>query len=176
MDKKAYIQVYTGNGKGKTTCSVGQGIRAAGRGYKVLMVQFLKSMDTGEMKVIEKLDNFDFKRIGCPRDFTWNLSEKEIEDLKKEIKEGFSSLESIIKSSKYDMIILDEILGSITGGFLSEETVIDIISNKNENVEIILTGRNASKEMIEAADLVTEMKEIKHYYEKGVNARKGIEF
>ena len=175
MDK-GYIQIYTGNGKGKTTCAVGQGIRACGCGFKVLMVQFLKSWNTGEIDIIKNIDKFDFMRIGSPRDFTWNLTDREKSELKCEITTNFKFLSDLITSKKYDMIILDEILGTINEGFLSEDEVIDCISKKPNNVEIIITGRNASKRIIEKAELVTEMKEIKHYFKKGVEARRGIEF
>lgn len=176
MLTKGYVQVYTGNGKGKTTCSIGQGIRAAGSNLNVLMVQFLKSSETGEMNIIKNISNFDFIRIGEPRDFTWNLSQEELDDLKLDINNSFEKLSSIFDSEKYDMIILDEVLGTIAGGFLTDDKVISFLKKKRDNVEVILTGRNASNKIIEYADLVTEMKEVKHYYEKGVNARKGIEF
>ena len=104
MDK-GYIQIYTGNGKGKTTCAVGQGIRACGCGFKVLMVQFLKSWNTGEIDIIKNIDKFDFMRIGSPRDFTWNLTDREKSELKCEITTNFKFLSDLITSKKYDMII-----------------------------------------------------------------------
>lgn len=174
--EKGYIQVYTGNGKGKTTCAVGQGIRACGCGLRVLMVQFLKSWHTGEIDIIKNINNFDLMRIGSPRDFTWNLTEEEKNQLKADINDKFKSLLSLFSDNKYDMIILDEILGTMNEKFLKEEDVINFLSKKPDNVEIILTGRNASERLINVADLVTEMKEVKHYFAKGVEARKGIEF
>lgn len=175
MDK-GYIQIYTGNGKGKTTCAVGQGIRACGCGFKVLMIQFLKSWHTGEIDIVKNIDKFDFMRIGSPRDFTWNLTEDEKTNLKSEITNKFKGLTEIFKENKYDMIILDEVLGTINDKFLSEEDVIDFLHKKPETVEVILTGRNASDNLINEADLVTEMKEVKHYFAKEVEARRGIEF
>lgn len=174
--EKGYIQVYTGNGKGKTTCAIGQGIRASGENLRVLLIQFLKSWNTGELNIIKNIDNFDYIRIGEPRDFTWNLSDDEKKQLKEEINIKFNHIYDIFNEGKYDVIILDEVLGTLNENFLQENDIIDLMNKKPETIELIITGRNASKAIIDRADLVTEMKEVKHYYLKGVNARKGIEY
>lgn len=177
MLKNGYIQVYTGDGKGKTTCAIGQGVRAVGTGLKVIMIQFLKGGPTGELNSLKSFgDNFTVHRFEKQRDFVWNLKEDEIEELKKEIREGFSFLKDTVEKGNCDMLIVDEIMGVLSNGFLEVHEVVEVLKSKKENMEIILTGRNVPPEIIEVADLVTEMKPIKHYFDKGVQSRKGIEF
>lgn len=167
--------IYTGDGKGKTTAALGQGLRAVGSGLKVYMVQFLKGGKTGELNSVKNLENFTIFRFENPRDFVWNLKEDEIEELKKDIKKGYNFILKTLENKECDMLIIDEIMAVLSYKFLSIEEALEIV-NKMENTEIIMTGRNAPKELIEKADLVTEMKMIKHYFEKGIKARKGIEF
>lgn len=176
MQDKGYIQIYTGDGKGKTTCAVGLAVRAAGNGYKVNFVQFMKSWQTGELKILENIQGVSIYRFATPKDFTWNLTEEEKKELIKSIEKGFENVKSLIMSNSCDMLIIDELVGVLSQGYLDEVKVIEVLQNKPEHMEIILTGRNASVKLIEVADLVTEMKEMKHYYSKGVVARKGIEF
>lgn len=174
---KGCIQVYTGDGKGKTTAAIGQGVRAAGNELRVYMVQFLKGSETGELKSIEKLDPyFKIFRFEKKRGFFWTLSDEEKAELKKEIEEAFEFCKKVLKNKECDVLILDEIMGVLYNKLLSVEEVVEFLKSKPEGMEIILTGRNVPKEIMEIADLVTEMKEIKHYFEKGVPARKGIEF
>jgi cob(I)alamin adenosyltransferase len=175
--KKGYVQVYTGNGKGKTTAAVGLGVRAAGEGLRVYMVQFLKSMHTGELESIKKLDpNFKIFRFEKKRGFFWTLNDEEKRELKEEIQTAFNFCLEALKEEKCDLLIMDEIMGSLSNGLVSKEQVLELIKYKPENVELVLTGRNVPDEIAEKADLVTEMREIKHYYSKGISPRKGIEF
>lgn len=174
---KGCIQVYTGDGKGKTTAAIGQGVRAAGNELKVYMVQFLKGSETGELKSIEKLaPYFKIFRFEKKRGFFWTLSDEEKAELKKEIEEAFEFCKKVLKDKECDVLILDEIMGVLHNKLLSIEEVVKFLKSKPEDMEIILTGRNVPGEILEIADLVTEMKEIKHYFEKGVPARRGIEF
>lgn len=174
---KGLVQIYTGDGKGKTTAAIGQGMRAYGNNLRVYMVQFLKGRKTGELNTINELgDNFKLFRFEKPRDFVWNLNEEQKEELKYEIKEGYKFVLETIKESKCDVLIIDEIMGVLSNKFLTVDEVLYIIDNKPSNMELILTGRNVPKEIVEKADLVTEMKCIKHYFEKGIPARKGIEY
>ncbi|GAA0085100.1 cob(I)yrinic acid a,c-diamide adenosyltransferase [Clostridium sp. MB05] len=174
---KGLVQVYTGNGKGKTTAAIGQGMRAYGNGLKIYMLQFLKGGPTGELKTIDELgENFELFRFEKPRDFVWNLNEKEKEELKLEIKEGYKFILDTIRNNKCDVLIIDEIMGVLYNKFLTVEEVLYIIDNKPTNMELILTGRDIPEEILRKSDLVTEMKCIKHYFEKGVDARKGIEY
>lgn len=170
------IQIYTGDGKGKTTAAIGQGVRAAGSGLKVFMVQFLKGGPTGELESLKNIDNFEIFRFEKQRDFVWNLNEEEIEELKLEILDGYKFILDSIKNKKCDLLIIDELLGVLSNKFLSIEDVNKIIEMNRHGIEIIITGRNVPDTLIEKADLVTEMKMIKHYFDKGVPARRGIEF
>lgn len=175
--EKGLVQVYTGEGKGKTTAAIGQGIRAYGNGLKVYMLQFLKGGKTGELNTIDELgDNFKIFRFEKPKDFTWNLTDEEKEELRLEIREGYNFALDVIKENKCDVLIIDEVMAVLSNNFLSVEEVIHIIDNKPETMELILTGRNVPKEIIEKSNLVTEMKCIKHYFSEGVPAREGIEY
>jgi cob(I)alamin adenosyltransferase len=174
--KKGYVQVYTGDGKGKTTASLGLALRAVGRGMKVIMFQFLKGMATGELKSAELLkSNFEIRRLAESKKFTWEMTKEEIEELKNKVREEYEDLLKVLKSGEYDIVIVDEAMAAIHSGLLSVDDVLRLIDEKPEGVELILTGRSAPQEIIDRADLVTEMKEIKHYYRKGVPARVGIE-
>lgn len=169
------IQIYTGDGKGKTTTAIGQGIRAVGSGMNVIMVQFLKGGKSSELNLINKIDNFNVVQFEKERDFFWNLNDEEKEELRKEVKEAYTYCCDIVKNNKCDMLILDEVMGVLSNKLLDENDILNMIT-LDTNVEIILTGRNAPKEIVERADLVTEMKCIKHYFDKGIEARKGIEY
>ena len=170
------IQIYTGDGKGKTTASIGQGIRAAGRGLKVYMVQFLKGTPTGELEILKNIDNFKVFRFEEARDFVWNLNEEEIEELKKEVLEAYKFILKVVENGECDLLIMDEIMGVLGNKFLTASDIIEIINRNKHNIEIVMTGRNVPDELAERADLITEMKMIKHYYEKGIPAREGIEY
>lgn len=179
MDKleRGYVQVYTGNGKGKTTAAVGQAIRSVGNGLKVYMLQFLKTDETGELEIAKILgDKFQIFRFESKKGFTWNLSDEEKIILQTEINTAYSFAMEVVKNNKCDVFILDEIMAILSNNLLTQEQVIDLIDNKPINMELILTGRNAPKSIIDKADLVTEMNMIKHYIDKGVYAREGIEF
>lgn len=175
--QKGYIQVYTGDGKGKTTAAVGLGVRAAGDSYKVYMVQFLKGGSTGELASIKKLSPyFQVFRFEEERGFFWNLNEKEKEELKNEIKEAVNFCIDSLKNNSCDILIMDEALGAFKNNLISREDLISILDAKPDNMELIITGRDVPDFLIKRADLITEMKMIKHYFEKGVSAREGIEF
>ena len=169
---KGYVQVYTGNGKGKTTAAYGVAVRAIGAGMKVCLVQFIKGLYSSEFETFKRLkDSIDVLQYG-DGNFIFNQpTEKDISNAKK----GLDKLKSIISSNKYQVIILDEINMAVYLKIITVEEIIDIIANKPINVELILTGRYAHPKIIEMADLVTEMNEIKHYYKKGIVARVGIE-
>jgi cob(I)alamin adenosyltransferase len=175
--KKGYVQVYTGDGKGKTTAAVGLGVRAAGNRLRVYMVQFLKSMQTGEIESINKLEPyFKIFRFEKKRGFFWTLNDEEKRELKAEVQIAFNFCLEALKEGKCDLLIMDEIMGSISNGLVSKDQVLELIELKPENIELILTGRNVPEEIAEKADLVTEMREVKHYHTIGVPPRKGIEF
>lgn len=169
---KGYVQVYTGNGKGKTTAAIGLAIRAAGYGLKVFIAQFIKGMKYSEIKALERFDDLiTVKQYGRGCFIRGKPSAKDIELASM----GVDELEKIIISGKYDLIILDEIIVAGYFNLIGKERILKLIELRPDNIELVLTGRKADRSIIEAADLVTEMKEIKHYYNDGVNARKGIE-
>lgn len=173
--EKGYVQIYTGDGKGKTTAALGAGLRATGHGLKVVMVQFLKGMQSGELESTKKLDNFTIHRIGDTKKFTWQLNENEKKELKDHIQDQWASLNNELDQNLVDILILDEVMAVINSNFLTVEQVCRMIDNKPKKMEMILTGRNMPNELADRADLITEMKPIKHYMDKGVIARAGIE-
>lgn len=175
MQRQGLIHIYTGDGKGKTTASLGLGIRAAGRSFKVVMVQFLKSSVTGEMNIIEKLDNFEVHRFERPRGFFWTLDEKQKAELKEDIDKAMHFVEQRLILGDCDMLILDEVMGAIKNELIDTDSFVQLLKAKNPNMEVVLTGRNAPAELIEIADYVSEIHAVKHPFEKGIPARTGIE-
>jgi cob(I)alamin adenosyltransferase len=169
---KGYIQVYTGNGKGKTTAAFGLALRAAGAGMKVFISQFVKGMEYSELEAIKRFDDLitlkQFGR-GC---FIYEKPEEE--DIKLAAA-GLKETKEIIISGKYDLVILDEANIAVYYNLFSAQDLLNVMDEKPEQVELVITGRYADPKVIERADLVTEMKEIKHYYSNGVTARRGIE-
>lgn len=170
---KGLVQVYTGAGKGKTTAALGLALRAVGKGLKVYMIQFMKGdIEYGEITTAKSMENFEIIQIGRsefvdknnPAEIDIELANKALEHAKE-----------IIASGDYDIVILDEINVALDWKLIDLEKVIDLIKSKPEHIELVLTGRYAPQEIIEVADLVTEMQEIKHPYNDGVEARDGIE-
>lgn len=170
---KGYIQVYTGNGKGKTTASFGLAMRAVGSGKKVFIAQFVKGQIYSEINAIEKyLPDIRIEQYGLDCFIVNTPTEKDIEIARR----GFENVREIINSGEYDVIILDEANIAVFYDLFSVDELINILKQKKIETEIVITGRYARQELIDFADLVTEMNEIKHYYTRGVQARKGIEF
>ncbi|ACL75687.1 cob(I)yrinic acid a,c-diamide adenosyltransferase [Ruminiclostridium cellulolyticum] len=177
MGRKGLVHIYTGDGKGKTTAAIGLGVRACGDNMKVLMVQFLKSRDTCELHSLKKLEpEFTVLRGFSCKKFVWNMTEEEMEEARKEATEIFLNVKNLVLQNKYDLVILDELIGVLTNGFIKEDDVIAMIKDKPQETELVLTGRNAGKRLIEAADYVSDIKAVKHPYQEGISARKGIEF
>ena len=163
------IFVLTGNGKGKTTSAVGMGVRAAGAGQKVLMVQFLKDGSSSEINVSKKIKNFKIKSFG--RSGFGPCSEKDYQLAKS----GFLFAKKSAFSEKYNLLILDEINVVLNFKLLNIKEVIELLKECGKELDVVLTGRYCPEEIMEIADLVTEFKEVKHYFKKGIKARKGIE-
>ncbi len=172
--KKGLIQVYTGNGKGKTTAALGLALRAVGHGLKVLMIQFMKgNAQYGEMESAKKLAPYlIIKQVG--RETFVSKSHPDPKDLQS-AQEGFGMAKKAIRNKEYNIVILDEINLAVDYGLIPITEILHLIDSKPEEIELILTGRNVRREILEKADLVTEMIDRKHYYEKGVPAREGIE-
>jgi len=174
--EKGYVQVYTGDGKGKTTAALGLGLRAAGRGFKVIMFQFLKGAYSGELDSTPLLDGrFTIIRLGETKKFFGALNEQEKKELKEKLQEELKQVEAILKSEDCDILILDEIMAAIHGELITVEQVCELINARPGGMELVLTGRRAPQAVIDRADLVSEMRCVKHYMDKGVQARAGIE-
>jgi cob(I)alamin adenosyltransferase len=167
-----YVQVYTGNGKGKTTAAIGLAVRASGAGLKVYFCQFLKGQNCSEIFALNRFkDLIEFRQFGNKSFIAGVPSDS---DITLAIN-GFEKALDAVMSGRYDIVILDEINYAIHLNLIKLQSVVQLIKNKPPKVEIVLTGRNAAKEIIEIADIVSEIKEIKHYFKKGISARKGIE-
>jgi len=174
MMKKGYIQIYTGNGKGKTTAALGVSLRAAGHGLRIGIVQFMKDFQYGELKALKRFDDLiTVRRFGNDR-FVFK-KEMPSEKDKAEAAKGLSEAREMMQSSKYDIIILDEICVAIYFKLVTEKQVLEVIDFRPQNIELILTGRYCPPSIMARGDLVTEMKDVRHYYQKGVRSRTGIE-
>lgn len=178
-EQHGYIQIYTGNGKGKTTASLGLAMRALGRNWKVLLIMFTKGGDNyGELNSFRKLsaeisENLTIEQAGLSRVI---YSHNKTVDDEKVIKEGWEKAKKAILNNEYQLIILDEINIAIDLKIIDVDEVVEVLKNKPHAMEIVLTGRNAHKKIIEIAHLVSEIKPVKHYWDTGIMARKGIEF
>ena len=173
---KGLVHIYSGDGKGKTSAAIGLGIRAFGRGLNVLLVQFLKSADSGEIRTIQKLGpGFEVVRGRKPVKFLCDMNEKEFTDAAEQQKELLETTAKKIKTGTYDMLILDEILGVIKNKMIDVGSVEELAEGRPETLELVLTGRIAPAELAQIADYHSEIKCVRHPMEKGVRARKGIE-
>jgi len=173
--EKGLVQVYTGNGKGKTTAAMGLAARAVGRGSRVCILQFLKSRPSGEVTSARKL-GIRLIRFPGTLCFDRRLNREEMSVLKGQMQQAFSRTEKIVRKGQYDLVVLDEINFVLSQRLLKVKDLLLLIKNKPSSVELVLTGRYAPKSIIRAADLVTEMLEIKHPFQRGVKSRKGIEY
>lgn len=169
---KGYVHVYTGNGKGKTTAAIGLAIRAAGAGMRVFIAQFVKGMHYSELDALDRYaDRITLKQYGRE---CFIEKEPEEEDIQA-ARQGLEEVKGILASGDYQMVILDEANIATRYNLFSPDELIEVVRSKPEAVELVITGRNADPKVVALADLVTEMKEIKHYYNRGVQARAGIE-
>lgn len=179
MLEKGFVQVYTGDGKGKTTAAFGLALRAAGQGEKVLICQFLKpeTLELGERSSMAKISGVTVEALDIPWDM--RISPEDIEMVNKArtvIKKTIAKTIIVAEEKSFDVIILDEIVFCLSKDLVEFDDVKKLIDSRDNRVELVLTGRGASDELINLADLVTEFKAVKHYFNKGVDARKGIEF
>ena len=166
--------VFTGNGKGKTTAALGLTLRALGHGHRVCFIQFIKgSWHYGELEAAKQFKGLlDFHVMG--RGFTWKS-----DDLEKDIavaREAWDFAKKIIAENRYDLVVLDELTYLVTYKMIDEQEMVDVLTSRDSSMHIVVTGRGAGKKLTEAADLVTEMCEIKHPYRQGIKAQKGVEF
>jgi len=168
------LQVYSGQGKGKTTAALGLALRAIGAGRKVLLIQFLKDGRSSEIRAVKKyLPALEVKTYGRPVFVTKNtLKDKDYQLARA----GLEVAEKAVRSRRYGLVILDEVNVVVNLGLLEKEKILDLMKETPRKIELVLTGRGAKKEIIDQADLVTEMKEVKHYFRQGLKARRGIEY
>jgi len=172
-ERKGLVMVFTGDGKGKTTAALGQALRAVGHGYKVYMIQFMKGRQYGELKAAQSLPGFTLLQSG--RDEFVNPRHPEQVDIDLARKALALAYEAA-SGGEYDLVILDEVNVALDFNLVPLDDVLDLLKKKAPKVNLILTGRNAPAEIIEKADLVSEVKKIKHHYQAGVAASKGVEF
>ncbi|AXK50769.1 cob(I)yrinic acid a,c-diamide adenosyltransferase [Spiroplasma alleghenense] len=174
--EKGYVHIIMGEGKGKTSALNGMALRAAGDGWTVKYVRFLKNRPTSENKMLKKakikVENF----YHFSKKFIWEMNETEVEEFKTETRKGFEHLKNLLQDSNNNMILIDELLGAIENKFIDEDELITALKNRRPGIEIGISGRYASDKLIEFADLVSKIEPVKHYFEKGVEARKGIEY
>ena len=173
--EKGCIHIYCGDGKGKTTASLGLALRASGNGLKVLIVQFLKGQPTGELTTLALIPNISVIRIPQSEKFTFQMTNEELSQLKETQTKALLSAFSQVTAYDSDMLILDECLGALSTNTLDYEILKQQVLNKPEHLELVLTGRNPDEWLLSIADYVSEIQAVKHPYEKGVSARKGIE-
>lgn len=169
------IHIYCGDGKGKTTAAVGLAVRCAGRGNKVLLVQFLKSRYSGELYSLAKLPDIEIMRGKESKKFTFQMNEEEKHALLIEHNKMFEQVLAKIKNDGYSLLILDEVIGALNAKVFEMPKLIEFLRHKPENLEVVLTGRNPAPELVEIADYVSEMRKVKHPMDKGIMAREGIE-
>ncbi len=172
--KEGFVQVYTGNGKGKTTAAIGQAVRAAGAGFRTYIIQFMKEYPYSEINSLKTLEEWITIEQKGNDDFVYKNKLPSSEEILV-AREALKKAENIMLSGAFEILILDEVLVAVYFKLLTTGEIVSVIKNKPKEVELILTGRYCPREIEELADLVTEMKEVKHYYLKGILSRKGIE-
>lgn len=170
--EKGYVHVYTGNGKGKTTAALGLSVRAVCAGKKVFFGQFVKGLEYSELKCTEFIRNLEIEQFGRRCFIYEEPSEEDITAARR----GLERMRDILKAGKYDVVVMDELNIALYFKLFTIEEAVGAIKSRASNVEVVITGRYAPGEIIDIADLVTEMKEVKHYYNSGIEARQGIEF
>ncbi len=168
---KGYVHIYTGDGKGKTTAALGLAMRSLMRGRKVFMGQFIKGMYYGELDLQKSFENLTIHQYGTDCFIDRAPSEED----RRRAEKGLAELGEVLRGD-WDVVILDEVCVAVDFSLLTWEAVKAVLDGRNPETEVVLTGRGATEEMIVYADLVTEMREVKHYYQEGVQARAGIEF
>ncbi|MCF8266433.1 MAG: cob(I)yrinic acid a,c-diamide adenosyltransferase [Ignavibacteriales bacterium] len=174
MPHKGNIHIYTGNGKGKTLAAIGLAVRGAGAGFRSIIIQFMKDYPYSEIISLQKLSGYITLRQFGNDGFVLNKQKPSASDIEK-ANDGLNFAYTSMNSGNFDIVILDEILIASYFGLFSESQIIKMLDSKPANIELILTGRYAGKEVIAKADLVTEMNEVKHYYQKGILSIKGID-
>lgn len=170
------IHIYCGDGKGKTTAGIGLAVRAVGSGLRVLFVQFLKARMTGEIPVLASIDNITVIRAKSSSKFTYELNDEERSLLLKESEETLDRVFGMVSEGSFDLLVLDEVITAVTTDMIDEDQLRHYVEQYPKDRELVMTGRSPERWMVEAADYVTDMEKIRHPFDKGIEARKGIEF
>lgn len=174
-EQKGLIHIYCGDGKGKTTAAVGLAVRAAGSGLKVTFIQFLKGQMSSELKSFALLPNITLVREKLSPKFSFQMNETELTDTRAAHSRYLEKALELAESGACDLLVLDEVMGALSCGLIDEELLHRLVERKPEQLELVLTGRNPPQWLVEQADYVSEIKKVKHPYDKGIEARNGIE-
>ena len=169
------VHIYCGEGKGKTTCSVGLTVRACGYGLHVLFMQFLKSGTSSELKILKELPGIEVLGTKPIKKFSFQMTEEEKAETRAVSQKEVEDMLQMIQNDHYDMVVLDEALGAIEAGLLDSQVIVDFLKNRPEKLEVVLTGRYPTTELEELADYVSRIDKVKHPYDRGIPARAGIE-
>lgn len=173
--EKGLIHIYCGDGKGKTTAALGLALRASGRDIKVVIVRFLKGSFSGELNALKKLTNITVICGSLPSAFTWQMNDEQKLLMIDEHNRIFKEAVGLCQSEEKMLLIMDEIVGALDKKFIDRNLVISFLENKPEKLEVVMTGRNPDEKICEMADYISEIKKVKHPFDKGINARDGIE-
>lgn len=169
------VHIYCGEGKGKTTCSVGLTVRACGYGLHVLFMQFLKSGTSSELKILRELPGIEVLGTKPIKKFSFQMTEEEKAETRAVSQKEVEDMLQMIQNDHYDMVVLDEVLGAIEAGLLDGQVIVDFLKNRPEKLEVVLTGRYPTPELSELADYISKIDKVKHPYDRGIPARAGIE-
>lgn len=174
--KKGLLHIYCGDGKGKTTAATGLAVRASGRGMKVLFARFLKDENSGELEILESIPNIEVLNPDRSYGFYWTLGEDEKAALKETYRQFWNKIVSKCTKGNYDMLVMDEFMAAYEYELMDREETMEFLTCRPEGLEVVLTGRGPSQELLDLADYVSEVRKVKHPFDKNIRARKGIEF
>lgn len=172
---KGLIHIYCGDGKGKTTAAMGLAVRASGSGMKVIVSQFMKCGNSNEVKLIREMPNVLYRCVEKPLGFAWKMNEEQQAEAKMLYQQLFREVTALAEKEQADLLIMDEFMSAYHYGWIDQREAIEFLRKKPEKLEVVLTGRDPGEELIALADYVTEMRKLKHPFEQGIPARKGIE-
>lgn len=174
--KYGLLHIYCGDGKGKTTAATGLAVRMAGTGKRVLFGRFLKNEHSGELKVLDAIPEIEVLHLNKSFGFFYTLSEEEKEEMRKMYRQLWNEIVQKIAEGTYDMLVMDEFIAAYQLEVIDRKTVLEFLKNRPQNLEVVLTGRDPAPELLELADYVSEINKVKHPFDNGISARKGIEF
>ncbi|MDD6155217.1 MAG: cob(I)yrinic acid a,c-diamide adenosyltransferase [Eubacteriales bacterium] len=174
--KRGLIHIYCGDGKGKTTCSVGLTVRASGDGFHILFTQFMKTGKSSEIRVMESLPGIDIMEMPRANKFSFEMTDEEIEDMREKNGRAFGDMIRRVTDGGYDMLVMDEVVNAVKRNLLDNSLLVEFLKNKPRKLEVVMTGRDPGDDIIELADYVSEIRKVKHPYDQGIRARRGIEF